>query len=564
MFRKASYLILMLTFCAGMAIADAPPSQSTASAFDQAIDRIAAREAANFKNLQQYSPMVETYIQELRPDKELGLVPEGDHYFLGRATFKGYVRDLNFLGEQPAVGGFASRMFHFSRRLPARRSDFIPLGFAQMAIIDATGFDRQHYDFRYLRREFLGEVRCLLFDVSPKPKSGIGRFVGRIWVEDQDYNIVRANGTFTPGSAKGRYLHFDTWRLNLQPGIWLPAYIYTEESDIRMSSMKNTAFKGVTRLWGYDIGRDMSQDAFTKILVESEDSVKDQSESGQDLSPVAAERAWERQAEENILERMQRAGLLAPTGDVEKVLQTVVDNLMITNNLTLEPEVRCRVLLTSPIESFTVGHTIVVSRGLLDVLPDEATLAAVLAHELSHIVLAHRLDTKFAFGDRTIFPDDQTLQNISMMHSSAEEQQADAKSLELLQNSPYKDRLVTIGLFMKQLDQSRGALPKLIRGQVGNTLVIDAKPRLASVMADSPNLERTRVDQVAALPLGGRIKLDPWSGKVEISKARPVALLNAREKMPFEVTPVFPFITRLQSGSHAVTPVPANTSTEAQ
>jgi hypothetical protein len=558
MFRKASYLVLMLTFCAVMASAAVSPAQPTA--FEQAIDRITEREAANFKTLQQYSPMVETYIQELRPDKDLGLVPEGYHYFLGRATFKGYVRDQNFLDEQQ--GGSSKKLLHILR-LPTRRSDFIPLGFAQMAIIDATGFDRQHYDFRYLRREFLGEVRCLLFDVSPKPKSGIGRFVGRIWVEDQDYNIVRANGTFTPGSAKGRYLHFDTWRLNLQPGIWLPAYIYTEESDIRMSSMKNTAFKGVTRLWGYDIGRDMSQDAFTKILVESEDSVKDQSESGQDLSPVAAERAWERQAEENILERMQRAGLLAPTGDVEKVLQTVVNNLMITNNLTLEPEVRCRVLLTTPIESFTVGHTIVVSRGLLDVLPDEATLAAVLAHELSHIVLAHRLDTKFAFGDRTIFPDDQTLQNISMMHSGEEEQQADTKSLELLQNSPYKDKLATVGLFMKQLQQSRGALPKLIRGQVGNTLVIGAAPRLASVMADSPNLERTRVDQVAALPLGGRIKLDAWTGKVEISKARSVALLNAREKMPFEVTPVFPFLTRLPV-SRAVNPVPANTSNGAQ
>jgi hypothetical protein len=116
---------------------------------------------------------------------------------------------------------------------------------------------------------------------------------------------------------------------------------------------------------------------------------------------------------------------------------------------------------------------------------------------------------------------------------------------------------------MKQLQQSRGALPKLIRGQVGNTLVIGAAPRLASVMADSPNLERTRVDQVAALPLGGRIKLDAWTGKVEISKARSVALLNAREKMPFEVTPVFPFLTRLPV-SRAVNPVPANTSNGAQ
>ena len=124
---------------------------------------------------------------------------------------------------------------------------------------------------------------------------------------------------------------------------------------------------------------------------------------------MAAERAWQRQAEENVLDRLQSAGLMAPVGEVEKVLQTVVDNLIITNNLTLEPEVRCRILLTNPLESFTVGHTIIVSRGLLDVLPDEASLAAVLAHELSHLVLGHELDTKYAFSDRMIFPDDRTL-----------------------------------------------------------------------------------------------------------------------------------------------------------
>ena len=303
MFRKASYLILMLTL-AGIVCA-AAETQSTA--FEQAIDRISAREAENFKTLQAYSPMVETYIQELMPDKEMGMVPASDHYFLGRATFKGYLRDTNFLGNQQH--GVSNRFLHLHYKPIRRRADFIPLGFAQMAVIDSTGFDRNHYDFRYLRREFLGEVRCLVFDVTPKPKSGIGRFIGRIWVEDQDYNIVRANGTFAPGSSKGRYLHFDTWRANLQPGIWLPIYIYSEESDVRISMTRNTAYKSVTRLWGYNIGRDMSQEAFTKILVDSADTVKDQSESGQELSPVAAERAWERQAEENVLERMQRAAL---------------------------------------------------------------------------------------------------------------------------------------------------------------------------------------------------------------------------------------------------------------
>ena len=406
MFRKATYLTVLL-LCALLANAAGKPAQSAQSAqsaqptvFDQAIDRITAREAENFKILQLYSPMVETYIQEIRPDKDLGQVPEGDHYFLGRASFKGYVRDVNFLTDEQE--GFTTKVIH---RLPTpRRSEFIPLGFAQMAVIDSTGFDRRHYDFRFLRREFLGEVRCLVFDVSPKPKTGNGRFIGRLWVEDQDYNIVRANGTYTPGSDKGRYLHFDTWRLNLQPGVWLPVYIYSEESSVPIAAMKNVAFKSQTRLWGYAIGRDLSQESFTQVLVDPADSVKDQSETRQDLSPVAAERAWQLQAEDNVLERLQRSGLLAPPGEVEKVLQTVVSNLMITNNIVVEPEVRCRVMLTNPIESFTVGHTIVVSRGLLDVLPDEATLAAVLAHELSHIVLAHRLDTKYAFSDRNDLP----------------------------------------------------------------------------------------------------------------------------------------------------------------
>ena len=75
------------------------------------------------------------------------------------------------------------------------------------------------------------------------------------------------------------------------------------------------------------------------------------------------------------IERLQKAGLIAPEGEVDHVLQTVVNNLIFTNNLNIEPAVRTRVLLTTPLEAFTIGHTIVVSRGLLDVLPDEATLS---------------------------------------------------------------------------------------------------------------------------------------------------------------------------------------------
>jgi hypothetical protein len=558
MLRKAFCFLPLLLVFATWLVADPGPAQPIS--FEQAVERITSREAENFQALQKFSPMVETYIQELRPDREMGMVPAGDHYYLGRASFRGYVRDDNFLEEKktkPGAAGIAGKAGKIVRGIPGpRRSEFLPAGFAQMAVIDSNGFDAAHYDFKFIRREFLGEVRCLVFDVSPRPKAGSGRFVGRIWVEDQDYHIVRVNGTYSGNSSKGRYLHFDTWRLNLQPGLWLPVYAYSEESDIRVSMTRNTAFRSQTRFWGYNLGRDSSEESFTQILVDP-DAVKDQSETRQDLSPVAAERAWQRQAEENVLDRMQSVGLIAPPGEVEKVLQTVVDNLIITNNLTLEPEVRCRILVTSPLESFTVGHTIVVSRGLLDVLPDEASLAAVLAHELSHLVLGHGLDTKYAFSDRMIFPDDRTLQNIAVMRTTDEQQAADKKSMELLLNSPYKDKLASVGLFLRQLQQSRAALPQLIRSQMGNSLVIGANSRLTELMADAPQLQPARLDQLAALPLGGRVKIDSWAGRIELSKSRPVAILNPREKKPFEVTPVFPYLTRLQT-SHPETPsVPA-------
>jgi predicted Zn-dependent protease len=91
---------------------------------------------------------------------------------------------------------------------------------------------------------------------------------------------------------------------------------------------------------------------------------------------------------------------------VDKILQTVVNNIEITNNIELPRPVRTRVLTTSPLETFSVGNTIVVSRGLIDVLPDEGSLAMVLSHELAHIVLGHNLGSQYAFNDRMLFSDE--------------------------------------------------------------------------------------------------------------------------------------------------------------
>ncbi len=522
---------------AQVAVALSPPPPAS---FNEVMDRVIQREHLFLAQMRHMRPMVETYLQDLKADKEGNAEPFKDQYFLGRLDMSDGPEDTSFVGEP----GFGHRMLNHLTGLYAMH--FLPLGFAQMVVLD-TDFQKKYYDFTFVRREFLGEVRCLVIDVQPKENAPPGRFQGRIWVEDQDYNVVRFNGTYYPHPKSSYYLHFDSWRLNMRSGAWLPAYIYSEESDMKTSFGHSLHFRAQTRLWGYDLKALNKNSEFTQILVDSPQSVKDQSDVAADATPVVAERMWERQAEDNAVERLQKIGLLAPPGEVDKVLLTVVNNLLVTNNIDLQSDVRCRVLLTSPLESFTIGHTIVISRGLLDVLPDEASLAMVLAHELSHIVLGHQFDTKLAFHDRMFFPDEDSFVHLDFRHRPGEEEAADTKALELLKNSPYKDKLGSAGLFLEALQQNAPELPNLIRPHLGNGLASGKSIRMSVLLTSAPQLDAKRTDQIAALPLGGRIKLDPWTDQVELAKAKPVALISAREKMPFAITPFFPYLIRISS-----------------
>ncbi|SRR6267378_1950684 len=512
-----------------------------ASSLDQVVDRVSSRETALVSSLRQYSPLVETYIQNLRPDDQLGSVPAGDNYFLGRADLSTGV-ELKSLTEKAGAShkmlGGLKGWFTFSLQ-------FLPRGFLQMIYIDTNGFDRQHYKFDYVRREFLGEVRCLVFDVTPLPKSGKGRFLGRIWVEDQDFTIVRFNGAYSGSSKTSFYFHFDSWRVNAGPALWLPAFIYSEESNVNYAMVRRLQFKAQTRLWGYNLGRSGQEQELSKVLIESASPIKDQTVTSNDMTPVQAQRAWDRQAEENVGDRLERMGLIAPRGEVDKVLETVVNNLEVTNNLDIQPEVRCRVLLTSTLESFTIGHTIVLSRGLIDVLPDEASLATMVAHELGHVVLGHRIDPQYAFFDRLLFDDKETFQHFVFSREPGEETSASQKAAELLKNSPYKDSLGNASLFVAALDSRAREIPNLVSPHLGNRVPVNNALHETTPQGDAAK----RAGMISALPLGGRVKVDPWTDRIEMIKTKPLGSVSEREKMPFEVTPFMPYLTRQSSSN---------------
>jgi hypothetical protein len=233
---------------------------------------------------------------------------------------------------------------------------------------------------------------------------------------------------------------------------------------------------------------------------------------------------------------------------VDKVLETVVNNLELTNGLDIQPEVRCRVLMTSTLESFAIGHTIVLSRGLVDVLPDEASLAAILARELSHIVLAHGMDTEFAFFNALQFKDRDTFRHFEFARTRAEEQAAEKKANELLRNSPYNEKPLTAQLFLEALKKRSKDIPNLVSPHLG-----DRVPTSWTIAPALPSDEQAdakpATNAIVALPLGARIKVDPWSDQLQMFKSKPEIPMSEAEKMPFQITPFVFYLTRQADNS---------------
>ena len=203
----------------------------TSTPVDRLLDRIFEREKSFLDSIRQRTPLIETYIQET-PDtappeahpnvdarSNVDARPNKDHYFLGR------FRMADTIAYEPLVDRTDAPAPAKSKHAPKNPPmSFLPRGFAQMAVLDLHDFDRQTYRFDYVGREFLGEVRCLVFDVAPA-HAALSRAAssGRIWVEDRDNSIVRFNGIYlqaprAKGTVPERYFHFDSWRVNVGAG----------------------------------------------------------------------------------------------------------------------------------------------------------------------------------------------------------------------------------------------------------------------------------------------------------------------------------------------------------
>jgi esterase/lipase superfamily enzyme len=536
-------LLLMLCLPVAQAKSKYPPPATLTPEQLALVQKAVAQERITVKEVRTLSPLVQTYIQNLKPDQDRNPAPNSDQYFLGRLDFSEVVAARSYAvrrGGKPLEGS-AKLLAGLTK---AFQMQYMFVGFVNMMFLDPVSFNQKNYSFSYVRRDFLGEVRTTVFDVQPKPRTGPGRFTGRIWVEDQGGNIVRFNGAFTAGGQddnRSGSFHFDSWRENLQPGLWLPVGIYVEGKQGSRNS-----FKAQTYIWGYSRKLPAHESDNESVRI---DDVQDQSDSDLDLSPLQAQRQWVSMAEENVLDRLEQAGLLAPPGNFEKVLEQITNNLIISSSLPLPDVIHCRILLTAPLESSAVGNTIILSKGLIDVLPSEADMAAMLAFQLAHIMLGHHIDTRWAFNDRLVFTDEESLARIQLTHTNADNELAAREAIEVLSRSVYASQLSQPGQFLLQVTERSKQLQSLVTPRLGDSLLRpDGEPWLNALMPKDRALETRQANQAGALPLESRLKTDAWDDEVVNREHPSLPGLNASEAAPLEIRPVFFRLARYEPG----------------
>ncbi|ADV81970.1 hypothetical protein [Terriglobus saanensis] len=526
------------------------PARKLTAAQNALIDKAIAREKEVIKVVKERAPLVETYIQNMKPDVALLQVPESDQHFLGRVEFGKIIGDSQY--QTAAVHGksggklgfFKNSLGYLSGLSKSLHLEFSEEGFVQMMLVDSKDFNRQMYKFGFVRNDFLGTVPTMVFDVEPASKSTRGRFFGRIWIERRNGNIVRFNGSFA-GTQKDikEFYHFDSWRTNVQEDLWLPTSFYVEESDPK-STESTVKFKAVNHIWGYVLKVPNKDTENVDVEVQG---ATDVSQDAQDVGPLGAQRAWVQQAEDNVVDRLVQAGLLDAPSDFDKILEQIAGNILAYNNIQLSRPIRCRTLLTEPLESVAIGNTIIISKSLIDTtaVPGNnneqvSNLYAVIAFQLAHVILGHRLDTKYAFNDRLLFPDTSAFARIPMHHTDKDNEEAAKKTLELLQPKELSDAPGQFGLYLAQLQARSKALKALNEPMLGDGLFKDPTTFwLQALVGKGPKLDMNDLKQNAAMPLSAFLRFDPWTDQVIQMHAAFEPLLSSRDKMPFEVAPVY-------------------------
>src|ERR1700683_758603 len=108
--------VLLGTFLgvASAQLRSAGNSGPTSFTVNQVVNRIIAREQEEVATIRRYNPINETYLQEMKPDKEMGVKPVHDYYFLGQALLSSDVVDDSMIRPRKGTADLLNPIAHLS------------------------------------------------------------------------------------------------------------------------------------------------------------------------------------------------------------------------------------------------------------------------------------------------------------------------------------------------------------------------------------------------------------------------------------------------------------------
>lgn len=443
------------------------------------------RERQTIQYLSTLRPVVQIYLQST---KDSGEPAHGDVYFLGEWNVGTVLQSDMTHRVMPHVALIAGQHERtLGSIVGGNKYTFHADDLTQMFFVDASYFLPDYYSLVYVKEEVLSGHRCVVFDVAPIPANAIGRVQGRIWVDPETASIIRIHAHFTGElNRQDGNPEFDSWRWKTASGFWVPSYLYSESTAANPAdNLALLRMRMSIEVWGYD-----------RKLAEARSP-----------NPLPRLQRREQQVdappESKIVRWLSDNALIAPPGETDQAICAVARKLMASSNLPQRP-IACRVLMSSPVESFTVGDTIVLSRGLLDLLPDEPALAAVIAHEIAHILLGHT-DPPSIAAEGDIFAQGRVPGALKFHTNPAQEKAARALAATLVENSPYAGTLDRLLEFAAAVRERRSETPRVLQARFGGQI---AEELIALAQAT----QAAKSVQPGALALGSRIETEPSTG----------------------------------------------------
>jgi hypothetical protein len=221
MFRKAfstTALILLLSLvAASRLVAQTDGGALSQAETDKIISRFTAKEAQFRRALNSYSFKRDALIQSIG----MGGQVIGEYHRVSLFTFDDQGNRYEKIS-----------FFPMSSMPEITPEDIEDLGGIEPFALEPSKIDR--YNIRFAGKEKIDELNLFIFDVQPKvlpdPKKTKDRlFSGRIWVDDQDLQIVKTKGKGVPETKNNKFPTVETYREHIDGRFWFPTYSYADE-----------------------------------------------------------------------------------------------------------------------------------------------------------------------------------------------------------------------------------------------------------------------------------------------------------------------------------------------